>query len=138
MNEIKILASLTNLGNALTRLEETVNDKSENTYRQDALIKRFEFSIELFWKTLKRLMEFAGEQTSGSPKEILRHAYKIGWITDENSWIRLLDCRNMSTHLYDEELAKTISDEVTRDFLLLKNTYGILQKKFQTLLDNKK
>ena len=27
---------------------------------------------------------------------------------------------------YDQELAKTISEEIIRDFLLLKNTYNIL------------
>ena len=54
MSDIKF--SIINLEKAISRLEEAVNEPQVNDFVIDATIQRFEFVIELFWKTLKRLM----------------------------------------------------------------------------------
>ena len=58
MSLIKAKQSMNNLEEALERLGEALAIKEEeNTLVVDATIQRFEFVIELYWKTLKRLLE---------------------------------------------------------------------------------
>lgn len=42
------------LSDALDRLEEGLAFDDSNDLKSDAVIQRFEFSIELFWKVLKK------------------------------------------------------------------------------------
>lgn len=54
--EEKVYRSFLNLRNALKRLEEALQAGQENSLIIDAPIQRFEFTIELYWKLLKRLL----------------------------------------------------------------------------------
>ncbi|MBE0510941.1 MAG: nucleotidyltransferase substrate binding protein, partial [Gammaproteobacteria bacterium] len=60
MSEEKIQQSLTNLGRALTRLEEALKEPDTNSLVIDGTIQRFEFVIELFWKAFKRILSREG------------------------------------------------------------------------------
>ena len=53
MSEAKIRQSFENLERALARLKEALNVTTCNSLCIDGTIQRFEFVIELFWKTLK-------------------------------------------------------------------------------------
>jgi hypothetical protein len=54
MSASQMKATLESLGKALDRLEEALEQPLENALAVDATIQRFEFTIELFWKALKR------------------------------------------------------------------------------------
>lgn len=43
-----------------------------------------------------------------TPREVLRGAYRAGWLVDEATWLGMLRDRNESSHLYDENLARRI------------------------------
>jgi predicted nucleotidyltransferase len=60
----KVQQSLDNLGRALNRLEKGVKQSPEDQLMIDGVIQRFEFTIELFWKTLKRMLETEGMQVT--------------------------------------------------------------------------
>jgi len=64
------------LDNALKRLEEVVVlPLSPQKYEIDLTIHRFEFTIELFWKALrKKLIDEYGVNVN-SPKPVLQEAY---------------------------------------------------------------
>jgi nucleotidyltransferase substrate binding protein (TIGR01987 family) len=51
----KLRQSFENLKKALSRLEEALNENQENSLIVDGTIQRFEFTIEIYWKMLKRL-----------------------------------------------------------------------------------
>ena len=51
------------------------------------------------------LFEVCFEQSTGSPKIILKTAYKAGMIKDEELWLRALQERNNVTHSYNERIA---------------------------------
>jgi nucleotidyltransferase substrate binding protein (TIGR01987 family) len=72
---------LENLGNALKRLEEALREPEDSPLVIDGTIQRFEFVIELFWKTLMRLLRSEGIQTS-TPREAVKEAFRVGWIGD--------------------------------------------------------
>ena len=95
------------LARALTRLREAVEEPPENPLAIDGTIQRFEFTIELFWKALKRMLAEEGISVA-TPKEALRAAYKAYWIRDEALWLVMLDDRNRTSHTYKRDLAEEI------------------------------
>lgn len=127
MNDIKVKQSLKNLGNALKRLEEALEEKHPNPLYIDGTIQRFEFVMELFWKTLKRLLESEGV-IANTPKDVLKKAYAVNWIQDEAAWLQMLQDRNETSHIYDEAKAKEIYSHIKKHFSLLRTTYKALCK----------
>lgn len=115
MNARKVEVSLRNLRRALDRLGEALEVPQSNTLAIDGTIQRFEFALELFWKTLKRLLAEEGVETS-TPKDTLRKAFQAGWLTDEAAWLQMLSDRNTTSHIYDEETAKRIYDNIHRNY----------------------
>jgi nucleotidyltransferase substrate binding protein (TIGR01987 family) len=79
MSEQKAQQSLENLRKALQRLQEALQESSENSLIIDGTIQRFEFVFELYWKTFKRLLILEGIETS-TPREALKKAYEVRWI----------------------------------------------------------
>lgn len=94
MTEFPWKESFESLGEALTRLEEVLAmPLDEKRIVLDATIQRFEFTFELFWKTLKRFLLVEGIETR-SPRETLKKAYQIKWLDDEQLWLNMLHDRN--------------------------------------------
>ena len=66
------------------------------------------------------------EASTGSPREILQLAYKIGFINDAETWLLMLKKRNTSVHIYNEEeideLILLIRDSFIPAFTALKDT----------------
>lgn len=77
MSTEQIRQSMENLSNALKRLQEALTENPTNPLIIDGTIQRFEFVIEIYWKTLKRLLSHEGIETN-SPKDTLKHAYRTG------------------------------------------------------------
>ncbi|MEK6573008.1 MAG: HI0074 family nucleotidyltransferase substrate-binding subunit [Chloroflexota bacterium] len=92
---------------ALKRLRDALAEPKSDVVR-DAAIQRFEFSFELAWKTAMRVMRKAGVESGAAPKQIIRAAFKMGWIADDGLWLDMLDARNRTSHIYNEEMADEI------------------------------
>ena len=67
MNEETLLDSLESLGNALDRFGEALAHRDPDEIVMDGTIQHFEFTFELFWKTLRRFLQQEGVDTA-SPK----------------------------------------------------------------------
>ncbi len=65
-----------------------------------AVIKAYEFSFELSWKTLKDLLSHEGIDAL-LPREVLRQAFATGLVDDGQLWIDMLEQRNLMAHTYD-------------------------------------
>nr|WP_286183325.1 HI0074 family nucleotidyltransferase substrate-binding subunit [Bacillus sp. ISL-55] len=113
---------------AITRLEEALAEDLSNSLLVDGTIQRFEFTIELYWKTLKRILTSEGIETR-TPKETLKEAYQIGWLQNETAWLQMLKDRNETSHTYDEEAALRILQNIKEYFPEMKTTLRILRKK---------
>ncbi|HHV62700.1 MAG TPA: DUF86 domain-containing protein [Firmicutes bacterium] len=123
MTEMWIQQKLNNLGNAIVRLREALNEPPENPLLVDGTIQRFEFTFELFWKTFKALLEAEGMEIA-TPKEALRRAYQAGWISDEQAWLRMLRARNETSHVYNEAAARRIYEQIRQDFPAMEAAFG--------------
>jgi nucleotidyltransferase substrate binding protein (TIGR01987 family) len=84
---------------------------------QDSLIKRFEYTLEVTWKTCKKHLEEEGfaEAASGSPKSIMRLAAQRNLIDNPESWFSYLQFRQDTSHDYSSDKAETVLD-VAEDF----------------------
>lgn len=74
------------------------------------LVGLYEICFEQSWKMMKELLEISGfrESVTGSPKMILKTAYKAGMIKDEELWLKALAIRNNAAHAYNKESALDI------------------------------
>jgi nucleotidyltransferase substrate binding protein (TIGR01987 family) len=129
MSEIKIQDSLNNLGKALKRLKEALDEAPANSLYIDGTIQRFEFCIELFWKTLKRLLYSEGIEAT-TPKECLKKAYEVRWVENEAVWLQMLRDRNETSHVYNEDMAKQIYDRIRENYPVMEQTYLFLFQRF--------
>ena len=98
------------LANADFKMAET------NDIYRTGIIGQFNLTFELAWKALQEIMRMHGieEASTGSPREILQLAYKIGFISDSEVWLFML--RNTSVHIYNE-------DEVDEMILLIRDSF---------------
>jgi nucleotidyltransferase substrate binding protein (TIGR01987 family) len=71
------------------------------------LVGLYEICFEQSWKMMKEILESHGyaEGATGSPKIILKTAYKAGMIKDENLWLLALQERNNVAHSYNQKIA---------------------------------
>jgi nucleotidyltransferase substrate binding protein (TIGR01987 family) len=105
--------SLKKFSRVLGRLEEAVTSLP-SPLQFDAVLQRFEFTFELCWKALRiNLSESLGIEVS-SPKGTLKEAFRHGLIrdTEEKSSEQMLEDRNRSSHVYDEQEAVEIFNRV--------------------------
>ncbi len=102
---------LTQFADANKRLQEALDTPLTEALALDGTIQRFEFTFELAWKTLKAFLEDQGI-ICRSPKACFKEAFKMDWIDNEESWISLLQARNMTSHVYSEEMAVEIYETV--------------------------
>jgi len=123
---------LESLGKALDRLQEAVKVAQPSGLVIDGTIQRFEFTIELFWKMLKRCLAYEGIETN-TPRESLQKAFQVRWIDDETLWLQMLRDRNLTSHVYDEKMALRIFQRIQRYYPVLRNAYQKLQAKFASI-----
>ena len=102
---------------ALASLEELVSKYSENqtdVILRDALIQRFEYSTEAFWKYLKAYLQTEHNLSANSPREVIRTGLSAKLYSEETSreLLQMLDDRNLTSHTYVEELAESIADRI--------------------------
>jgi len=88
---------------AVGKLEDALKQKKDEFIR-DSVIQRFEFSVELAWKTARRLM---GTPTT-APKDIVREMAQSGYIEAVETWLTAIDMRNLSSHTYKEDVAEKV------------------------------
>lgn len=111
----KLTQELNSLNQALDTLEIALK-KPKNEFIRDSVIKRFEFSFELAWKTMKIALFHLGIEAN-NPRTCIRLAGKEKFITDITKWLDYQDKRNLSSHVYYEPTAELVY-QIADDFLI--------------------
>lgn len=109
------------LVDAVARLREALSDYDKTALEsvRDGVIQRFEFCTELAWKTMREYLIDQGYTELNSPKATIRQAFAFGLISDESGWLSLLEDRNLTSHIYNEETAKEIFGHISQKYLAL-------------------
>ena len=130
MSERKLLDSLSNLENALQNLERAVEIPKDRELVAEGTIHRFEMTIELFWKTLRRAINFEGTHVKTS-RASLKEAFRIGWLDEEQVWLDMLESRNTTSHEYlAEELAEDNYDDIKKVTPILREAFDTLRARY--------
>ena len=102
----KLARLLRNFDHAHAQLTKALAQPKDEFVR-DAAIQRFEFTFELFWKTLQAYCRLQGIEAN-SPRASLREAFRIGLMDDDSRYMAMLQSRNLASHTYEEALAEVI------------------------------
>ena len=79
----------------------------ENDLTRDGAIQRFEYTFELCWKTMRRILREKGSEVV-HPRDVFREAAADKLIPDPASWFGYLELRNKSAHIYKKEVAEEV------------------------------
>jgi len=93
-----------------------------NEMEEQGLIKAFEYTYELSWKTLQDLLKEKRYIDIVGPKPVIEQSFQDGYITDGHGWMKMHVSRNLSSHTYDQQTANEIISGIKNEyFILLKN-----------------
>ena len=120
-----------NFEKALNRLKQAVTRDQYDELEQAGLIKTFEFTFELAWKTLKDLLEVEGYNVQ-TPREVIKRAFQVGYIENGETWLEILEQRNLMAHTYSDEKSLEIIALIKQSyFIVLQKLYFYLRDKRQ-------
>jgi len=120
MTKSEALLKIKNFQKALNRLEEGVAE-AKNELDKDGVIHRFEFSVELLWKALRAVLLYQGIECF-SPRNCVKEAFKAKIIGDDEIILDMLEDRNISSHVYNEEKSEALFERIKNIYLeYLKN-----------------
>ena len=104
----------------LSELERGRNlDYLSEIFILKGIIKSFELLFDLSWKTMKDIMsDYYGviDYSTGSPRDNIEQAFRFELISDNGVWLSMLKDRNLLTHDYDEEIARTKIDKIKNEY----------------------
>ncbi len=107
------------LGKAIARLKEglgALGREPENTLYQDAVIQRFEFTYGLCAAMLERyLMRSAPVQPEKKMTfpTLIRTASEVGLLRSGwDVWYDFRKARNLTSHVYNEEIAQQVVEQI--------------------------
>lgn len=100
-------------------LSQAYEQDLENEFIISGIIDKFFVQFELGWKLLKELAKYEGRSVaaSGSPRTIVKEAYKIYDFFDEEVWLEMLEQRNDLTHIYDGKKARELAELVMARYI---------------------
>lgn len=103
---------------SLNNLADAKGKDSGDKFVLSGTVHMFNLSFDLAWKVMKDIItEYHGalDYPTGSPRETLRMANRVGLIEDD-MWMEMLRARNNLAHDYDGELATKYFGRITSDY----------------------
>ena len=94
--------------NSLNALAEARQRDLTDSFVLSGTSAKFSITFDLSWKVMKDILVQYYAITgfvAGSPREVLREAYKANLISDD-AWMQMLKVRNELAHDYDCEIVK--------------------------------
>lgn len=87
-------------------------------FMRDSVIQRFEFTYELCHKTLREFMKYMGIELENTfPRSVFKKAYTNNLIDDDSLWIRLMEDRNGTSHVYSEKMSEEIAVRIKNEYV---------------------
>ena len=108
-----------NFKSNLRVLERAETEDLSNEFVKGGIIDKFYIQFELAWKTMKEYLKYEGvsEAKTGSPREIIKSAYKYYDFIDEETWLVMLVDRNDTTHIYDGAAADRLVNKILTTYI---------------------
>ncbi|MCI8390032.1 MAG: nucleotidyltransferase [Roseburia sp.] len=99
-------------------LQRAWQEDLSNEFIVSGIIDKFFIQFELGWKVLKNLLSYEGSPVgkTGSPREVIREAYRYFGFMDEEIWLGMLKERNDTAHIYDGEAAQRLAGKIIKEY----------------------
>jgi len=86
---------------------------------KEGAIQRFEHTFELAWKTLKDYLIYSGVVFDQiTPRSVIKAAFAARIIRDGQSWIDMLEQRNLMSHTYDRQTFEAVFANISQEYLV--------------------
>jgi nucleotidyltransferase substrate binding protein (TIGR01987 family) len=111
MSNIRWKQRFSNYQSALETLSQGISLASTrelSDLEKQGIIQGFEFTHELFWKVVKDFLESTGNLKIYGSKDATKEAFANGLINDGDSWMKMIESRNLSSHTYNKVIANDI------------------------------
>ncbi len=118
-----------NYRKALSVLTKFYDKKNLSDLEEQGLIKAFEYTWELAWNTMKDYLEYQGISGIIGSRGAVREAFRNDLIRDGERWMSMLESRNKTSDIYNEEVARDIAKAILTDY------YPLFLKFAKTMAD---
>ena len=105
------MKKLDNFSNCLSVLKGADFEMAfSNDIYRSGVVFQFNLTFELAWKALQGVMRLHGAEAAetGSPREILKLGYKLGFVNDPEVWLEMLKNCNLAAYIHDEDMVDTL------------------------------
>ena len=105
--------------NSLDALAEARQRDLKDSFVLSGTSAKFSITFDLSWKVMKDILVQYYAITgfvAGSPREVLREAYKANLISDD-AWMEMLKVRNELTHDYDSEIVMEYCNRIVENYI---------------------
>lgn len=129
--DVRWLQRLSNFRKALARLNDAVGIARErplSELEKQGVIQSFEYTYELGWKLLQDYLRWQGYDHLTGSRDVTREAFSAGLISEGETWMRMLQDRNLTSHSYNAETANAILANIQSHY------HGLLNELETTLL----
>ena len=113
--DVRWIHRFSNYSKALAQLEKAVvlsKTRELSELEKQGVIKAFEFTHELAWKTLKDFLEQKGNKDIFGSKDATRRAFSFDLLEEGDIWMEMIKHRNETVHTYSEEIMDEIYNAV--------------------------
>ena len=104
---------------AHSKLKEFVETDDNSEKDRSAIINAFQYTFELWWKTLQKYMQQQELLEEFGPAATIRTAFHYQFIDDGDAYMTMLKDRNLITHTYKEDGAKDIYENIKNKYIEL-------------------
>ncbi|WP_128545836.1 nucleotidyltransferase substrate binding protein [Larkinella soli] len=119
-DDVRWIQRFGNYKKALSQLNRFIEKGELNEFEEQGLIKAFESTYELAWKTQQDLLQDKGYRDLFGPRPVIEQAFQDGYI-DGLAWARMHKSRNLTSHSYNEETANEIVTDIENEYVGLLN-----------------
>lgn len=111
------IESFETLKQAHSKLKEFVETDNGSEKDRSAIINAFQYTFELWWKTMQKYMQEQQLLEELGPAATIRGAFHYQFIDDGDSFMAMLKDRNLITHTYKEDVAIDIYTNIKEKYV---------------------
>lgn len=119
-------------------LKSAEKEDLENEFIISGIIDKFFIQFELGWKVMKALLLYEGDSVgqTGSPRDVIKEAYRYFGFMDEEVWLKMLRERNDTTHIYDGNAAKELVQKILIEYIKeFQRLQEAVEKRYGDIID---
>jgi len=106
---------------ALATFDELAGKDERSLVERDSAVLRLIYTYEAVWKACQKLLATLENISAGSPNATIRAARSLGWLsdTDARAAIKLGEERNLTVHMYRDQVGEQIEQHLAAHAALL-------------------